>query len=425
MKQLALAAAALLLAVLSACAQIGDPQEINPGDPTNPDGPDGPVDPALCEADGDSGSTCEVTGDCMQPFVCLDGVCVGPQNPDVTCDPVENIACPNADEVCVGGVCVVNPGACTSVDDCPLGYVCEAGECLPERGGEACADVGPGPDLNGTWKFSSVLHLREGLPDVVANMLGVAEEARDLIEGNIDWGLPSLVESVIGGAIASIIDSYVPLYAQNMVVALGDMSDILDDMQVESLVTLAGEPCDGRYRGTEQWQRIRFELRGIDLFIAPEDLPGVDEIIPDDFSAWYSCGELYIDRHRIQQKLGGLIRFLVDNMANAVTGAPNVETALQGLVDCPSFASAVDNYVGQVCSFCPGVRSVVQFACVNAINSGIAKLSDEIDNAAVRLALLKKKGIATVTSGDQLTGGQWYGSLVGGDFPGEFTAVRQ
>jgi hypothetical protein len=417
---------ALCLAILGAsCAQIGDPQTFDPDDPNNPDGPGEPIDPALCEADGDSGSTCEVTGDCQQPFVCLNGACVGPQNPDVTCDVVDNVACPNADEVCVGGVCVINPGACVDNDACPLGYVCESGQCAPEREGQACSDVGPGPDLSGTWELDSTLHLRDGLPDVVDGILDVAEDARDLINGDVDFGLPGLVEDVIGGVIASIIDNYVPQYAQNLVVALGDMSDILDDMRVESTVTLRGEPCEGRYRGTEVWNRIRFTFRGQELVLAPDQLPGVDEIIPDDFAAWYSCGELFIDRHRIDQKLGGLVRFLVDNITNAITGAPNVETALQYLVDCPSFAFAVDNYVGQVCSFCPGVQSAVNFACNTAVNAGIAKISEEIDNAAVKLSLIKKKGIATVASGSQLSSGQWYGTLVGGDFPGEFTAQKR
>lgn len=417
--------AACLAALGASCAQIGDPQSSDPNNPNDPNDPDNPIDPSLCEADGDSGSTCEVTGDCQQPFVCLNGACVGPQNPDVSCDVVDNVACPNADEVCVGNVCVINPGTCMDNDACPLGYVCESNQCVPERDGEACADVGPGPDLSGTWKVSSTLHLRDGLPGVVDGILDVAEEARDLINGDVDFGLPGIVEDVIGGVIASIIDNYVPQYAQNLVVALGDMSDILDDMEVDSTVSLDGEPCDGRYRGTEVWNRIRFTFRGQELLLAPNQLPGVDEIIPDDFAAWYSCGELYFDRHRIQEKLGGLVRFLVDNIANAITGAPNVETALQGLVNCPGFASAVDNYVGQVCSFCPGVQTVVNVACVGAVNTGISKISQEIDDAAVKLSLLKKKGIANVASENQLTGGQWYGTLIGGDFPGEFTAQRQ
>ena len=41
------------------------------------------------------------------------------------------------------------------------------------------------------------------------------------------------------------------------------------------------------------------------------------------------------------------------------------------------------------------------------------------------MSVLKKKGIGTVNSGNAIANGRWYGSLVGGDFPGEFTATRQ
>lgn len=425
MKPLTLALSLALSALaLSACAEIGDPQDTtSPGDPGGD--PDDPVDPALCVGDGGSGATCEVSGDCDEPFVCLDGVCVGPRNPDVTCDPVEHIYCQDPDEVCVGRVCVRNPGSCETTDDCPLGYTCDGGTCTPQRDGETCADPGPGPDLSGTWKFSSTLHLRDGLPGVVDGILTVAENGRNLITGDVDLGLPSIVESVIGGVVASIIDNYVPQYAQNLVVALGDMSDILDDMEVESTVTLDGQPCDGNYRGHERWDLIHFEFRGNDLTVRPDQLPGIDEIVPEDFAAWYSCGELYIDRHRIKNSLSGLVRFLVDNIANAVTGYPDVESALANMVDCYGFAVALDDYVGQVCSFCPIVTSIVDGACTTLVNQGIQRISEEIDKASVEMSVVKKKGIAAVNAQGQLSGGTWYGTLAGNDFPGEFSAVRE
>jgi hypothetical protein len=248
----------------------------------------------------------------------------------------------------------------------------------------------------------------------------------NLITGDIDWGLPSVVEFVIGGFIASVIDNYVPPWAQDLVTVLGDMSDILDDMKVESTVTFSGQECGGVYRGSERWDWITFTFRGTQLRVPPSGLPGVSEIKPDEFAAWYSCGELYIDRHKIENSLSQLVRFLLDSITNAVTGYPDIETALYNMVDCYSFAIAVDNYVYSVCSYCPVVTGIIDAACTGLKTVGIAKITEKIDEAAVKMSVIKRKGIGTVeASGTTLSNGQWYGALVGNDFPGEFTATKQ
>jgi hypothetical protein len=152
----------------------GDPND--PDNPDNPDNPDDPDDPTTtaCVGDGQSGAACDVSGDCALPQICNGGVCVAPRDPDFSCDPVEGVNCAGANEECIGGVCIANPGACASVDECPLGFVCSGGQCTPERDGSACADTGPGPNLTGTWKFNSTLHLRDGLPGLVDGVLDVS-----------------------------------------------------------------------------------------------------------------------------------------------------------------------------------------------------------------------------------------------------------
>ena len=426
-----LALVALSIAPLG-CAAIGDRPDLggegdpnDPSDPNNPNNPEDKPDPSLCLGDGGAGGACEVTGDCAAPLVCLNGQCVGPQDPDVTCDPIEGVSCANAGEECVGGVCVINPGACQTVDECPLGFVCSGGQCVPERDGMACADPGPGPDLAGTWKFDSKLHLREALPGAVDKILDIAEDLRDLLDGKIDLGLPGIVESIIGGAVASIVRQYVPNWAQDLVYVLGDMSDIINDMRVESTVVLEGQPCNERYRGSERWDWITFVYRGTQLRVPPSMLPGVDEVVPDEFSAWYSCGELFIDKHRIEGSMSQLVRWLLDTVTQAVTGYPTVEQAVINLVDCYQIAVAIDNYVYQACSFCPVVTGIVNGACTGLLSAGVSKMTQAIDETIVELSLIKRKGIGNVDSGTRISNGTWYGSLAGGDFPGEFTATKQ
>lgn len=420
----------LVLSFALGCANIHDRPDVG-GDGTNPDSPDSPggstpPDPALCTADsGGSGQACEATGDCTAPLVCLNGKCVGPKNPDVTCDPVEGTTCKNANETCVGGVCVINPGACTLDDECPLGYLCTNGQCVPERDGNACAKPGPGPSLAGNWKFDSKLHLREALPGPIAGILGAAEKVRDLLEGRIDLGLPGIVEAVVGSVVAGIVVQYIPPWAQDLAYVLGDMSDVINDMRVESTVVLEGQPCDGVYRAKEKWDMITFNFRGTQLRVPPDKLPGVKEIVPDEFSARYSCGELFIDRHRIKGSLKDLIRYLLDTVTEATTGYYSIEDAIYDMVDCYGVAVTIDNYVYNNCSFCPAVTNIVNSACTSFLNQGVQQVSQAIDQATVELGLIKRKGIVKVDSETKLSGGKWYGSLAGGDFPGEFTATKK
>jgi hypothetical protein len=429
-----LALAMFLGASLGCTASIGDMGD-GPGGNIGGAGPGGEFpeadeeDPLCASAsDGSAGSQCSVAADCEPPLVCLDGACVGPRNPDSSCSIVEGTGCDGANEVCVANVCVQNPGSCSVHDDCPLGYLCDgSGQCQPDRDGEACADPGPGPNLTGTYALNSTLHLRDGLPGVVDGILDVSEDLRDIVNGDIDLGLPSAVEFVIGGIVAGIIRSYVPPYAINLVEALGDMSDMLDTMTIEGTLQIQGQACSGTYRIKEEWQWISFTFRGQELRFRPDNLPGVpggSSLEPDEYQALYSCGVLYLDRHRVQDTMAGLIRFLVDTVVEAATGYPNLETALSGFVDCTSIGYALDNQVAGACSFCPSVAGLAAGACQGFVNTAAVKAGQEIDEAAVEMSLIKVKGTAAIAEDGTISDGRWYGSLLGGDFPGEFSLQR-
>jgi hypothetical protein len=376
---------------------------------------------ALCVGDGEAGGACEVTADCAAPQIChSSGVCVGPKDPAYTCDPIEGVDCLEAGESCVNGLCIAAPGACETLDDCPNGFVCDGGQCTPERDGSACSDPGPGPALAGTYKVESVLRLRDGLPDVVDKILDASETARDIVNGDIDLDLPSAVEFLIGGIVAGVIRQYVPPYGIDIVNALGTMSDVLNTMGVEGTLKLEGQACDGNYRGSHQWDFVKVTLQGRDLRIKPEQLPGVTEFLPEDFSARYHCGDLLIDRHRIQGALGQLIRWVLDTGTEAITGHPNVESALGDIVDCP----AVGNTLASACSICGALSGVATGACQGFVQVGVAKVGQAIDEAAVKLSLLKLKAVVPVNADGSLGAGTWYGSLVGGDFKGTLAATK-
>ena len=376
---------------------------------------------ALCIGDGQAGGACEVTADCAAPQIChTSGVCVGPKDPAYSCDSIEGIGCLEAGEECINGLCIAAPGACETLDDCPNGFLCDAGQCTPERDGTICSDPGPGPALAGSYKVESVLRLRDGLPDVVDKILDTSEKARDIVNGDLDLGLNSTIEFLIGGIVAGVIRQYVPPYGIDIVNALATMSDVLNTMGVEGTLTLEGQACDGNYRGSHKWDFVKVTLQGVEMRIKPEQLPGVSEVLPEDFSARYHCGDLLIDRHRIRGTLGQLVRWVLDTGTQAITGHPNVETALGDIVDCP----AVGNTLASACSICGVLSGVATGACQGFVQVGVAQVGQAIDEAAVKLALLKLKAVVPVNQDGTLGAGTWYGSLVGGDFKGTLAATK-
>jgi len=396
-----------------------DPSDDDPNDPNDPND-----DPSVCLGDGGSGGACTVTDDCSAPLVCLDGVCVGPSDPNLRCDPVEGNFCQGEGEECVAGVCVVTPGTCSTTAECPVGYLCTDGVCEPDRDGEACADPGPGPELTGTWNMTSNLHLREGLPGLVDGLLDVSELFRDFIQGDADFGLPSFIQTVLNAVIADLINQNVPSWAQDLVLALAGVSDVLDTMQVQSTMLLDGQSCDATYRGSSTWNLISFEYDGQMITAAPDTIPEIGAVEPEDFGARYYCGDLYIDRHRIHNTLSGLVRWLINTVVEVATGYPTPESAIDAAIDCSAIAVALNNAYQSLTGL-GGITGTVEAACTGLESQLLTELQQLIDDAAVQLSVVSLQGVGKVANDSRLDPGTWYGSVVGGDFPGDFTAVRQ
>lgn len=376
----------------------------DPGDPGTPGDPGDPTqDPGLCVGDGGDGEVCEVTADCDAPLVCLSNICVGPQDPDVFCDEVEGIFCAGTDEVCVANACVIDPNI---------------------TGDPTCSDPGPGPELAGVWDMDSTLHLREGLPGLVAGLLDVSELLADFIDGNVSLGLPAPVEILIGALVQGVIDQYVPVWAQDLIQLLAGFSDVLDDLRVDQTVTLVGQVCEANYRGSSTWDRITFEYRGTVISERPEDIAEIGPVAPEDFGARYSCGQLFIDRHRVHNALRGLIRWMVDTLVEVATGYPTLEGAIDAAVDCPSIARGI-NDAWQGAGGGTDITGVVEAACANFETDLLAQLTTILDEAAIELSVVSFEGVADIPDGSRMINGRWFGELVSNDFPGQFTAAKQ
>ena len=383
--------------------------------------------PECTNPPGGGAVPCQVTAQCAQPYVCIGGVCQPPSSGQVTCD----VDRPCAAGTCTAGVCERVPGNCTQNQDCPTGMQCQSGACVPSGAPPTnCASLPAPPNLAGTWHETSTLHFRQALSSPLALLLDAGQVGRDLVTGNLgDLGVPGFIASILGPIVSSVIDQYVPAWAQQFLIALGDLHDILDNMRVKSDVTLT-ETCQNVYHGSEVWTRLEFTYRGMMVSKRPEDIPEIGQVRPEDFSARVLCGELYVDRHRIRNAVGGLLRWVLDTVVNIVTCADNgpcynsPEDAVNGIVDCDAIAQAIDDALSSAIPFAPSVYGAVDNACNGLKNQITSRIQMAIDQAVATFSVVSLAGQAHVAGASTLDQGVWAGSLVGSDFPGEWTANK-
>ena len=88
----------------------------------------------------------------------------------------------------------------------------------------------------------------------------------------------------------------------------------------------------------------------------------------------------------------------------------------------PQIAQSINNAWQSACDCSTSITSVVQATCENYKDDLIAMVIQELEEATVGLSVLSMKGVAVVPDGHHLTQGRWFGSIFGGDFPGEFCA---
>jgi len=309
---------------------------------------------------------------------------------------------------------------------------CQAGSCVPTSAPPSnCAALPPAPNLAGPWHADSALHFRDALSGPLAALLDAGRVARALVTGDLTTlGVPGAVSWIVGPLVAGIVDQYVPPWGQDLAVALGDVADILDQMHVKSNVMLTAT-CPQVYRGDEVWTRLEFTYRGVFVSKRPEDIPEIGMVRPESFGGRVLCGQLYVDKHRIHNVVGGLLRWVIDTVTQIVTCANNgpcyqtPEEAVADIIDCASVAGAIDSAVQNALGpFAPVLYALVYTACGNAKSEIIRQIRMAIDQATATFGLVSLQGQAHVADASTLDNGTWQGSLLGGDFPGEWSARK-
>jgi hypothetical protein len=405
---------------------------------------------------------CKGDTDCQSPTICnvSTGQCLEPTGG--TCDPIEGTGC-KADEVCVGSICAKLPSGCQTNNQCPASFVCTGGSCKPNgappAGGcvrpkdcpanqtcingqckpKAACNIQHQPDrMAGNWQYDSTLNLREGLSGFMKGILSVSGDLRDIIEGRFTLkGIPSIVSDLVSRYLRQLIDQYVPAWGQQMVIALGNVNDIIDTMRIVSSVRVASVGKDA-YVHSEQWDLIEFEYKGQQISSAPHAIPEIGQIKINNYTASEVCGVYFINKHAVKNVIGGLIKWVIQTALSVVTCSSNgvpcyntLEQSLQGIIDCPMLAMQLDMMLNSIWSGAPSVANIIAPACEAAKTTLIRDLNDELDGLTTKLTFFELSGTVDIPNPGQdhtLDKGKWNGSLgysvLKGDFNGTFKAYR-
>ena len=350
---------------------------------------------------------------------------------EVTC--ASEFPCPNG-QSCIGGRCVEKPGPCASNNDCPSGEACVSGQCAPvcDNGNPQCtkdADCGPNnlciaclcvsvnmcthptADVSGApWQAHQVLHLDEALGAFGKGIVGILKKLRDGI-----MGCPP--GSSNDCFLFEIIASFLPDWAQTLVVALGNFGDVLDnhDFLVDSTMTFTKNGKPSGYDGVDHWDMLTFSYQNHVVMKAPKDVPQIGKDVAPAFTSSAVCGILYVDKHKVEGVLSGILKWIVDTVVQISSNGQyqTLGDAIDGAIDCWSINDLA-----------------AQAACFAFTNGLKTQIDNFIDNWLLNYSLMTLTGTAVVVpTGHALDDGHWDGTLGDGigifdNFTGEWTAQR-
>lgn len=394
---------------------------------------DQPMDPAG-DPGGDPAGNPNDPG-CPDGTHLSDGRCIADE---VTC--ATEFPCPDGQQ-CVSGHCVALPGPCKTNDDCPSAYLCVNGmcaqqcedknpqctrdaDCGPDMFCVACACVGadrcqrPTADLSGQ-PFTALqdLHLDQALGAFGKSFAGILTDVRDGIQGcppgssNNCWVL-------------SLLSGFLPNYARTLIVVVADFADLLDnkDFLVHSQMTFARSGKPSSYTGTDHWTLLEFSYHHMKVMKRPEDVKQINKPVNVPFTASAVCGVLYVDKHKVDGVLSGILKWLLDTVVEIETCQINNGPCFHTLGE--AIDAALDCNV-----FIPG--NLVAFGICQNVRGTIKKqLDDALNQWLLSYSLMTLKGTADVEGGGaSLDHGRWDGTIGNGiglfhNFSGEWAAKR-
>lgn len=391
--------------------------------------------------EADVGESCKLTADCLEPLFCIKGVCAAPGPRDGYCDKVA-LPCPDNGAECVNFQCVNLDNKCRNNVDCPSGYectcsgllclqhkcrpadeecdfdqdcalgqICDFGRCLES---DQCTVL---TDLRGAFSATSTMHLAAGNQGAVGDIINATQWIRDLLEGG--GAFPGLSD-IVSNLISTFLGYNIKDYQIELLLALVDLPDILDDVQITHQMNLYAH-CGEMYRGEMTLDKIILRYKGQEFAESPENISAIGPLPPAEFGATLQCRSLAIDEIHVDHLASGSVRYATDVLTKVITKGNNehLEGALMSMLDCV----AISNYVSLALGI-PSLSYIIEPACNLALHTTITSVTKALNSSPSKTGWINIQGEADVIDDGQLENGRWFGSTLTDDFTGEFSADK-
>jgi len=329
---------------------------------------------------------CRTSAQCAQGMVCREGMCV-------TAGPTGGGSCNGNDVPCpMGYKCNTGTGACEPYTEpgnceqpCDPGTHCDAGsnECVPD---ECTADSCPecstcqngicipstdpacnNPtgeqilDVTGHWFTRHEFDVHEALPGWVRTLSQAVRGIDQAIHGQLN--LPGWL-SWANALIAAVLQGVIPQWAQDLVYLFDSAFTIFSELRSEGEMELVAVGGPRVLSGTEDWTSFIFyflpqcggNIGGsldrpppcarVDIYTT--DLPADLAASVKPFAARLvgsppATSTIYMDNREVDMKFQGLIKYVIDQLAQMITGEANLADALTAVVPCEDLGSSISD----------------------------------------------------------------------------------
>jgi hypothetical protein len=280
----------------------------------------------------------------------------------------------------------------------------------------------------------------------------IIDLVKELVSQYIGEWVTDLAFSLFEDALSDIVTDWLlnnsPSFIQDFFVIGQDLIQIVNNVELTSILKLSKLTNDYYFQGEQNWTGINLYWKlGCDKNDPNYDECGknefslqdlVDTDFPLDLISGHFTGmianydNLIIDTHKIDLNYGKLILFVINEiLLPAISGYNSLEDLLYSIVDCEAIA---DGFVGDILGAIGMDKDQVKGFCLSAVGFIVSPVEELISGLSLdsKLRVHGKCRMLDETDDllvDKLLDGLWWGHVeIGGDegaeFEGDFEAVR-
>lgn len=323
------------------------------------------------------------------------------------------------------------PIGCVDNSDCPIGYICVNGECIPTG-----VPNGDDPTVNDGADPGDELDPNDGLdPDVPTYPIGVSGSW--ITEYHLDWseylgplgglGLEiDLLDQVllgnedlnniplIGTILQQAVDNYIPSWVSDLVHILNGIVQFFQDVKIDAAMEVAHAGGDAPISGEEDWEYATVMIiDGCPLGMQDPGYPACAEVsVPLNehvtnfgvigaealpFEGSVSGDQFLLPQRRVRFQIAQLVTYILNYVTELASQGQfqTLETALQSLVDCGALSQEVANTLCSSFGIC-GMEATIENLCIQSRNEVISQVISILDAIMVEWEIMRFDQAATI-----------------------------